>query len=47
MHVLALSGEGTVGGVSIKKGESILLPKGLCGVTCEGKELEIITSMAK
>ena len=47
MHILALSGEGTVGGVSIKKGESILLPKGLCGVICEGKELEIITSMAK
>lgn len=47
MHILALSGEGTVGGVAIKKGESILLPKGLLDVTVSGTELEIITSMAK
>jgi len=47
MHILALSGEGTVGGVAIKKGESILLPKGLLDVTVSGTALEIITSMAK
>lgn len=47
MHILALSGEGTVGGVAIRKGESILLPKGLTDVLVSGKDLEIITSMAK
>ncbi|MBQ7364780.1 MAG: class I mannose-6-phosphate isomerase, partial [Clostridia bacterium] len=46
MHILALSGEGTVGGVSIKKGESILLPRGLTAVA-SGDGLEIITSIAK
>ncbi len=45
-HVLALSGEGTVGGVSIKKGESILLPEGYHAVA-SGAGLEIITSIAK
>ncbi len=47
VHILALDGEGTVGGVAIKKGESIFLPKGLTDVTVSGKGLEIITSMAK
>lgn len=46
MHILALSGEGTVGGVSIKKGESILLPEGYEAVV-SGEGLEIITSIAK
>lgn len=45
-HILALSGEGTVGGVAIKKGESIFLPKGFEAVA-SGKGLEIITSIAK
>lgn len=46
LHILCLEGEGDVGGVSIKKGESILLPKGL-SVSVSGNGLEIITSEAK
>ena len=40
-------GEGDVGGVSCKKGESILLPAGLTDVAVSGKGFEIITSSAK
>ena len=47
LHVLCLDGEGEIGGVACKKGESILLPAGLTNVTVCGKGFEIITSSAK
>jgi len=47
LHILCLDGEGDIGGVSCKKGESILLPAGLTDVAVSGKGFEIITSSAK
>lgn len=47
VHILCLDGEGTVGGVALTKGESLLLPKGLDDVSVSGKGFEIITSRAK
>lgn len=47
VHVLCLSGEGDVGGVTLTKGESIFLPKGMRAVPVSGRGLEILTSRAK
>ena len=46
MHVLCLSGEGTIGGQPITKGDSYFLPAGLGAVEVTGTA-EIITSVAK
>ena len=46
MHVLCLSGEGTIGGQPITKGDSYFLPAGLGTVEVTGTA-EIITSVAK
>ncbi len=46
MHVLCLSGEGTIGGEPIAKGDSYFLPAGMGAVEVKGNA-EIITSVAK
>lgn len=46
MHVLCLSGEGTIGGEPITKGDSYFLPAGMGAVEVTGTA-EIITSVAK
>ena len=46
MHVLCLSGEGTIGGEPITKGDSYFLPAGIGAVEVKGNA-EIITSVAK
>ncbi len=46
IHVLCLSGEGTVGGEPMKKGDSYFLPAGMGKVAVTGSA-EIITSFAK
>ncbi len=47
LHLLCLAGEGMVGDVAVKKGDSIFLPVGLDAVAVTGCGLELIASRAK